>query len=99
MPGQCNADFLVGWVCVRTDDGNHCTDLEVSHLAVGQFKHFFGADTEQGVGAHRAFDPAHGDRRIQAVPSNVANHDPQVASGQHERVVPVAADGAVLSWT
>ncbi len=75
----------------RVHDGGQDLALEVADLPVEAVQHLGRVVVVEGVGAQRAAQPAHGDGGPQAVPLDVAHHEPHVAVRQREDVVPVAA--------
>ena len=75
----------------RVHDGGRDLALEVAELAIEAVHHLCGVVVIEGVGTQCAAQPAHDDRRPEAVPLDIAHHETDLAAGQREDVVPVAS--------
>jgi hypothetical protein len=83
-------------VAVRVDDrieqSDHAARLAVENEAVHPFQHDRGAKPLSGVGAQRAPQVGHPQRRLDSPSRDVSDRDPDLVPAERNDVVPVAPD-------
>ena len=92
VTGVADRHAVEGRLADGVHDGRGDVALEVADLAVEAVEHLGRVVVVEGVGAQRAAQPAHRHRRPEPVPLDIAHHEADLAAGQREDVVPVAAE-------
>ena len=93
---RCDLDRRERRIDHGVEDRGHLSPLEVLELAVEPFEHDGGILHLEGIGAERAAQPSHHDRGAEAAADHISHHDPDMAVGKVEHVVPVAPDATLV---